>query len=174
MTEKSEQEIIETILKRNKKHSKGSAIKCKNCDYLIGKNKTAIYHIKDSGTSMCSTPEIGEHNCMLCTKKYFAKGLCATHYHRYLIRGSIKRRKNNLKNQKIRRNKESYKQREDLKLKNRARRLAHKEPYTNICSDCGINTKTEKHHTNYEKNIYVELCTTCHFKKHGKLSDVIS
>ena len=37
---------------------------------------------------------------------------------------------------------------------------------TGICSDCKREIKTEFHHISYEPNIFIEVCKSCHNKRH--------
>lgn len=43
---------------------------------------------------------------------------------------------------------------------------------TGICSDCKEKKKTEFHHISYEPNLFIEVCKSCHLKRHGDILHV--
>lgn len=57
-----------------------------------------------------------------------------------------------------------------IKNKNKALVRAntlHNNKKINICSDCNKKGKTDFHHLSYQPNLFIEICKSCHVKRHG-------
>ena len=71
-------------------------------------------------------------------------------------------------------NPETYKEQQkkyDTTKKDRIKeRVRQKTNYHNekkkICEDCGYEGTTQFHHISYNPNLFVEVCKSCHLKRH--------
>jgi len=73
-----------------------------------------------------------------------------------------------------------------VKIREKAKKIYHKDKTkaliraktrhynerVGFCSDCGKKKKTEFHHISYEPNLFIEVCKSCHIKRHGGILHV--